>query len=102
VALNRAIAIGEVEGAAAALELVDELDLESYYYPFHATRADLLERLGRASEAASEYERAAALAPTDAERKFHRRGGGRRADRAEGDRSCPSRWRRPLLRQAGV
>ena len=74
VALNRAIAIGEVEGAAAALELVDELDLESYY-PFHATRADLLQRLGRASEAASEYERAAALAPTHAEREFLRRGG---------------------------
>jgi RNA polymerase sigma-70 factor (ECF subfamily) len=74
VALNRAIAIGEVEGPAAALELVDELDLESYY-PFHATRADLLQRLGREIEAATEYERAAALAPTDAERNFHRRGG---------------------------
>ena len=74
VALNRAIAIGEVEGPAAALELVDELDLESYY-PLHATRADLLQRLGRASEAATEYERAAALAPTEAERDFFRRGG---------------------------
>jgi RNA polymerase sigma-70 factor (ECF subfamily) len=74
VALNRAIATGEVEGPAAALELVDELDLERYY-PFHATRADLLQRLGRESEAAIEYERAAALAPTDAEREFLRRGG---------------------------
>jgi RNA polymerase sigma-70 factor, ECF subfamily len=74
VALNRAIAIGEVDGPAAALELVDELDLQSYY-PFHATRADLLQRLGRESEAAKEYERAAALAPTDAERDFLRRGG---------------------------
>jgi RNA polymerase sigma-70 factor (ECF subfamily) len=74
VSLNRAIAIGEVEGPAAALELVDELDLESYY-AFHATRADLLQRLGRSSEAATEYERAAALAPTDAERDFLRRGG---------------------------
>jgi RNA polymerase sigma-70 factor, ECF subfamily len=74
VSLNRAIATGEVEGPAAALELVDELDLESYY-PFHATRADLLQRLGRPSEAATEYERAAALAPTDAERDFLRRGG---------------------------
>ena len=74
VALNRAIAIGEVEGPAAALELVDALDLESYY-PFHATRADLLRRLGRPSEAAAEYERTAALAPTDAERDFLRRGG---------------------------
>jgi RNA polymerase sigma-70 factor, ECF subfamily len=74
VALNRAIAIGEVHGPAAALALVDELDLDGYY-PFHATRADLLRRLGRAGEAAAEYARAAALAPTDAERDFLRRGG---------------------------
>jgi RNA polymerase sigma-70 factor (ECF subfamily) len=74
VALNRAIAIGEVEGPAAALAVVDELDLESYY-PFHATRADLLRRLGRQPEAAAAYERAAALAPTDAERAFLRLGG---------------------------
>jgi RNA polymerase sigma-70 factor, ECF subfamily len=74
VALNRAIAIGEVEGPAAALALVDELYLESYY-PFHATRADLLHRLGREREAATAYERAAALAPTDAEREFLERGG---------------------------
>jgi RNA polymerase sigma-70 factor, ECF subfamily len=69
VALNRAIAIGELRGAAAALALVDELDLETYS-PFHATRADLLTRLGRDTAAATAYERAAALAPTDAERDF--------------------------------
>ena len=74
VALNRAVAISELEGPAAALALVDELQLESYQ-PFHAARADLLSRLGRAGEAQSEYERAAALAPTDAERDFLRRGG---------------------------
>ena len=74
VALNRAIAIGELEGPAAAFELVKELDLEGYQ-PFHAVRADLLQRLRRAEEAASEYERAAALAPTEAEREFLRRGG---------------------------
>jgi RNA polymerase sigma-70 factor (ECF subfamily) len=74
VALNRAIAVGEVQGAAAALALVDELDLDTYY-PFHATRADLLRRLGRNSEAAAAYERAAAMAPTDAERDFLRLGG---------------------------
>jgi RNA polymerase sigma-70 factor (ECF subfamily) len=74
VALNRAIAIGEVHGPAAALALVDELDLDSYY-PFHATRADLLRRLGRNSEATTAYERAAAIAPTDAERDFLRLGG---------------------------
>jgi RNA polymerase sigma-70 factor (ECF subfamily) len=74
VALNRAIAIGEVQGPAAALALVDELDLGNYY-PFHATRADLLRLLGRNSEAAAAYERAAAMAPTDAERDFFRLGG---------------------------
>jgi RNA polymerase sigma-70 factor (ECF subfamily) len=74
VALNRAIAIGEVEGPAAALVLVDELDLDNYH-PFHATRADLLRRLGRHGEAAAAYERAAAMAPTDAERDFLRLGG---------------------------
>jgi RNA polymerase sigma-70 factor (ECF subfamily) len=74
VALNRAIAIGELEGPAGALALVDELDLDTYH-PFHATRADLLRRLGRDTEAAVAYERAAALAPTEAERDFLRRGG---------------------------
>lgn len=74
VALNRAIAIGEVRGAAAALALVDELDLDNYHR-FHATRADLLRRLGRQAEAAAAYERAAAMAPTDAERDFLGSGG---------------------------
>jgi RNA polymerase sigma-70 factor (ECF subfamily) len=74
VALNRAVAVGEVQGAAAALALVDELELDNYH-PFHATRADLLRRLGRDSDAAAAYERAAAIAPTDAERDFLRLGG---------------------------
>jgi len=74
VALNRAIAIGEVRGPGAALALVDELDLDNYH-PFHASRADLLRRLGRHSEAAAAYQRAAAMAPTDAERDFFRRDG---------------------------
>jgi RNA polymerase sigma-70 factor (ECF subfamily) len=74
VALNRAIAIGEVEGPATALALVEELDLEGYY-PFHATRGDLLQRLHREHEAAAAYARAATLAPTDAEREFLRLGG---------------------------
>jgi RNA polymerase sigma-70 factor (ECF subfamily) len=69
VALNRAIAIGEVHGADGSLELVDELDLDGYY-AYHATRADLLRRLERADEAAVAYRRAAALAPTSAEREF--------------------------------
>jgi RNA polymerase sigma-70 factor (ECF subfamily) len=74
VALNRAIAIGEVEGADAALALVDELDLASYH-PFHATRGDLLRRLGHHRDAATAYERAAELAPTETEREFLRHGG---------------------------
>ena len=61
VALNRALAVGEVHGPAAALALVDQLDLEAYQ-PFHAARADLLRRLGRRGEAAAEFERAAGLA----------------------------------------
>jgi RNA polymerase sigma-70 factor, ECF subfamily len=74
VALNRAVAVGEVHGPATALALVDELDLDTYYL-FHATRADLLWRLGREREAAAAYQRAAAMAPTDAERTFLIAGG---------------------------
>jgi len=69
VALNRAIALGEVRGSAAALALVDDLDLDGYHL-FHATRADLLRRLGRTDEAARAYARAAGLAPGDTERAF--------------------------------
>jgi RNA polymerase sigma-70 factor (ECF subfamily) len=69
VALNRAIALGEVRGPAVALAVVDDLDLDGYYL-FHATRADLLRRLGRAEEAARAYARAADLAPSDPERAF--------------------------------
>ena len=74
VALNRAIALGETQGPAAALALVNALDMETYYV-FHATRADLLWRLGKRTEAEAAYERAAALAPTVAERDFLRGGG---------------------------
>src|SRR5712691_7556081 len=56
VALNRAIAIGELRGPAAALSLVDELELDNYH-PFHATRADMLRQIGRNREEAAEYER---------------------------------------------
>lgn len=69
VALNRAIAIGELQGPEVALDLVDKLELDRYY-AFHATRADLLRRLGRDEEASAAYERAVGLAPTDAEREF--------------------------------
>lgn len=59
--LNRAIAVGEVDGPAVALALVDELHLDGYQ-SWHAARADLLRRLDRPDEARPEYDRAAALA----------------------------------------
>jgi RNA polymerase sigma-70 factor (ECF subfamily) len=74
VALNRAIAVGEVQGPAAALALVERLDLDGYH-AFHATRADLVRRLGPNSESAAAYARAAAMAPTEAERGFLERAG---------------------------
>jgi RNA polymerase sigma-70 factor, ECF subfamily len=67
VALNRAIAVAELHGPCVGLELVDELNLDSYY-AFHAARADLLRRLGRDDAAQEAYTRAAELAPTEAER----------------------------------
>jgi RNA polymerase sigma-70 factor, ECF subfamily len=69
VALNRAVAVAEVEGADAALALVDDLDLDGYHL-FHAIRADLLRRLGREAEAARAYEAAIALTENVAERAF--------------------------------
>jgi RNA polymerase sigma-70 factor (ECF subfamily) len=62
VALNRAVAVAEVEGPAAALALVQRLELDDHYL-FHAIRADLLRRLGRTDESALAY--AAAIARTD-------------------------------------
>ena len=67
VALNRAVAVAEVEGPAAALAVVDGLDLDGYHL-FHAVRADLLRRLGRDAEAAQCYDAAIARAGNAAER----------------------------------
>jgi len=69
VALNRAVALAEVDGPAAALAVVDRLDLDRYHL-YHATRADLLARLGRDDEAVAAYERAIELATNAAERRF--------------------------------
>jgi RNA polymerase sigma-70 factor, ECF subfamily len=69
VALNRAVAVAEVEGPGAALTLVDGLDLDGYHL-FHAVRADLLRRLGRNAEAALAYEAAIARTQNTAERAF--------------------------------
>ena len=68
VALNRAIAVGELDGPQVALAAVDRLesDLDGYH-AYHATRAELLRRLGRAPEAQAAYEKAIELAGNSAE-----------------------------------
>jgi RNA polymerase sigma-70 factor (ECF subfamily) len=69
VALNRAVAVAEVHGAAAGLAAVEALDIANYHL-FHATRADLLRRLGRAAAALHAYDAALALVDNGAERRF--------------------------------
>ncbi len=69
VALNRAVAVAEVEGPDAALALVDGLALGDYHM-FHAIRADLLRRLGRSAEAVLAYDAAIASAGNATERDF--------------------------------
>src|SRR5262249_8735390 len=66
-ALTRAVALAEVDGPAAALLVVDALDLDRYDL-YHATRGDLLERLGRSAEAADAYRAALDLATNAAQR----------------------------------
>ena len=74
VALNRAVAVAEVDGPQAALTLVDDLDLDGYHL-FHAIRADLLRRLGRHTEAVTAYDAAIVRTGNASERAFlqHRR-----------------------------
>jgi len=71
VALNRAIAIAEVEGPGAALATLDAIasDLDSYHL-LHAARGTMLRRLGQRAAARSAFERAAHLAATDVDRRF--------------------------------
>jgi RNA polymerase sigma-70 factor (ECF subfamily) len=71
VALNRAVAVAMADGPAAALAIVDGLaDALPDYHLWHATRADLLRRLGRGGEAIAAYEHAHALTDNEAERRF--------------------------------
>jgi RNA polymerase sigma-70 factor (ECF subfamily) len=72
VALNRAVAVAEVDGPEAALAIVDGLDLDGHHV-FHSVRADLLRRLGRGAEAATAYDAAVARTGNAAERDFLRR-----------------------------
>ncbi|WP_421120650.1 RNA polymerase sigma factor [Aquihabitans daechungensis] len=69
VQLNRAVAVAEVRGPAEALAEVELLDLEGYV-PYHATRADLLRRVGRTAEAIDAYDQAIVLTTADPERRF--------------------------------
>jgi RNA polymerase sigma-70 factor (ECF subfamily) len=69
VELNRAVAVAEAQGPADGLEIVDRLPLEDYRY-LHATRGELLRRLGRTEEARNAYRRALALVHDDAERRL--------------------------------
>jgi RNA polymerase sigma-70 factor (ECF subfamily) len=69
VELSRAVAIAEAEGPEAGLRIVDALDLGQYHY-LHATRGELLRRLGRGEEARAAYETALALVRDDAERRL--------------------------------
>ena len=71
VALNRAVAVAEVEGPAAALAITEDLPLEGYYL-LHAIRAELLGRLGRTGEAAAEYTSAEQLTGSEVQRRFLR------------------------------
>ncbi|HLH02495.1 MAG TPA: RNA polymerase sigma factor [Bryobacteraceae bacterium] len=73
VALNRAVAVAQVHGPAAALGVIDSLaaagDLDGYHL-LHATRAELLRRMGRNQEAAESYRRTLELATNETERRF--------------------------------
>jgi RNA polymerase sigma-70 factor (ECF subfamily) len=86
VALNRAVALAEVEGPDAALLAVDALDLPGYL-PYHLTRAELLVRTGRTVEAREAYDGALALATNAVEREHVAR---RRARAAPPASAAPS------------
>ena len=69
VRLNGAVAVAQADGPAAALAIVDALDLAGYPY-WHSTRAELLRRLGRTDEARAAYHNALACTGTEPERRF--------------------------------
>jgi RNA polymerase sigma-70 factor (ECF subfamily) len=69
VELNRAVAVAEADGPEAALRIVDAIALDEYRY-LHATRGELLRRLGRRDEARDAYARALTLVHDEAERRL--------------------------------
>ncbi|MEU9839636.1 sigma-70 family RNA polymerase sigma factor [Actinomadura sp. NPDC048032] len=70
VRLNRAVAVAMADGPLAGLALADRIEGLDGYHLFHATRADLLRRLGQSEEAAAAYREALALARADADRRY--------------------------------
>ncbi|MGA8112896.1 MAG: RNA polymerase sigma factor [Actinocatenispora sp.] len=71
VALNRAVALAELDGPEVALAAVDRLeDTLAGYHPYHATRADLLRRLGRSQQSRAAYDKAIELAGNTAETTY--------------------------------
>jgi RNA polymerase sigma-70 factor (ECF subfamily) len=72
VALNRAVAVAELEGPEMALRLVDELKLQQYYL-WHAVRGELLRRSGKSAESESAYSDALALCENEREQEFLRK-----------------------------
>ena len=87
IALNRAIAIGEVQGSGAALVALDAVvsDLDNYHL-MHAARGTTLRSLGQSDAARAAYERAADLAATEADRQLLSQ---QMEELAEGGRSAP-------------
>jgi RNA polymerase sigma-70 factor, ECF subfamily len=83
IALNRAVAIGELRGAAAGLDALDSLGVTPLedYQPYHAARADLLARAGRRDAAVAAYDRAIELTANPTERRFLERQRQAAADR---------------------
>lgn len=75
VRINRAVALGEVEGPAAALAEVDRLDgmVLGRFLPYQALRGDLLARLGDVQAARTAFDAALALSPGEAESRYLRR-----------------------------
>jgi RNA polymerase sigma-70 factor, ECF subfamily len=69
VALNRAVALGYLEGPQAGLDALRDVELRDYQ-PYHAARADLLKRAGRIEEAIAAYDHAVVLTTNPAEREF--------------------------------
>jgi RNA polymerase sigma-70 factor, ECF subfamily len=69
VELSRAVAVAEADGPKAGLGIVDELDLAGYHY-LHATRGELLRRLGQTGDARAAYQQALELVHDDAERRL--------------------------------